>query len=137
MLLYPVLDLRAASDSYRRFAAGPSLTAERMRWYIAQYAPSPGDRLDPRASPLLAPTLQGLPPALVLAAGLDPLVDEGRAYAERLGAAGIAVDYRLVADHPHGFVSWSRHCRAADLAFATIAAALRAAFAAQPGSAAC
>lgn len=128
VLVYPVLDLRAASDAYRRFVEGPALNAARMRWYIERYAPDPRDRLDPRASPLLAPELGGQPPTLIVAAELDPLVDEGRAFAGRLRSAGTPAAYMCFRDQPHGFVSWGRYCAAAAEATDLVSTALRDAF---------
>lgn len=128
VLIYPILDLSADSESYRRFADVPWLNAERMRWYIDQYAPRESDRLDPRASPLLASSFGRCPPTLMIAAGLDPLVEEGRAYAARLRVAGVPVHYISFDDHPHGFVSWGRYCRAAGDALDLTCVALRAAF---------
>ena len=57
-------------------------------------------------SPLLADDLSGLPPALVLTGGFDPLRDEGRQYAEALRAAGVAVDYREFGSLVHGFANF-------------------------------
>src|SRR5258705_12194434 len=72
VLVYPVLDLRAQSASYSAYAEGYLLTRAAMQWYIAQYAPTPGAVTDWRASPLLAPWVHGVAPALVIAAELDP-----------------------------------------------------------------
>ena len=61
---------------------------------------------DPRVSPLLADDLSGLPPALLLTAGFDPLRDEGRQYADALRAAGVTVDYREFGSLVHGFANF-------------------------------
>jgi acetyl esterase len=104
MLAYPVTDLRAGSDSYRHYAAGYTLSAQEMRWFSQHYIDDARHITDWRASPLLAPDLAGLPPALVLTAGFDPLRDEGRLYADRMSAAGNAVQYVCFERQMHGFL---------------------------------
>lgn len=128
-LLYPVTDLRMASDSYRTLATGYVLTAERMGWFARQYLRRAEDALDWRASPLLAASLAGLPPALVITASHDPLVDEGRLYAERLDAAGVAVQYRCHDGMIHGFMTMAGAIEGGRSAIDETAAALRRAFA--------
>ena len=113
VLIYPVLDLTMAQPSYRELGTGYPLTADKMRWYAQQYLVDPSQAEDPRASPLLARDLGGQPPTLVVVAGLDPLVDEGVAYARRLNEAGIEAELVEVPDHPHGFLGWTRDCDAA------------------------
>jgi acetyl esterase len=116
LLVYPVTDLVHRHPSYRLFAEGFFLTAAEMAWYIGHYLPDPDAGREPTASPLLAPDLRGLPPAVVLTAGFDPLRDEGEAYAARLEAAGVRVRLRRSAGLVHGFAnttSVSRTGRAA------------------------
>jgi acetyl esterase len=87
------------------------------------------DRKNPHASPLLAESLEGLPPAIVITAGFDVLRDEGVAYAERLEAAGVptaSVEYPSMI---HGFVSMDRVFGEAEDAIAAAATALVEAFA--------
>jgi acetyl esterase len=94
LLVYPVCDLTHTGDRYPSFrdnAEGYVLTADTMAFFDDSYAPDPADRTHPDASPLLAPDLAGLAPALVLTAEFDPLRDEGEAYAARLADAGVPV----------------------------------------------
>jgi acetyl esterase len=128
VLIYPVMDLRAASDSYSRFAEGYFLTRAGMEWYIAQYAPTPEAINDWRASPLMAPWVHGVAPALIIASELDPLVDEGAAYARRLQGARVPVDYQVMPGMIHGFLTMGGKIDAANRAIETVAAALRNAF---------
>ena len=128
VLIYPVLDLRAQSASYSTYAEGYLLTRAGMQWYIAQYAPTADAVNDWRASPLLAPWVHGVAPALVVAAELDPLVDEGAAYARRLEGARVPVEYHRVEGMVHGFLTMGGKVDAANRAAEMIAAALQKAF---------
>lgn len=103
LLIYPVTDQRAASDSYRIHAKGYTLSAADMAWFRNHYLDQ-GQYGDWRASPLLATDLTGLPSALVLTAGYDPLHDEGRQYADALAAAGNSVQYLEFSRQMHGFI---------------------------------
>ena len=103
LLIYPVTDLSQKHPSYQLFAEGFFLSARDMDWYRSQYLPDDAAALDPRVSPLRAPDLRGLPPAIVLTAGFDVLRDEGEAYARRLAEAGVAVTHRRVPGQIHGF----------------------------------
>ena len=125
LLVYPVTDLRAQSASYSTFAEGYMLTRSAMQWYINQYAPHADAMHDWRASPLLAPSLHGLPPALIVAAACDPLRDEGAAYARRLEDAGVAVDYHCVDGMIHGFLTMGGKIDAASHAVTLMAATLK------------
>jgi acetyl esterase len=69
---------------------------------------------------------------LVLTAGYDPLVDEGRTYAERLAAAGVEVAYKEYGDMVHGFILFGGVVDAANAAVAECCARLRAAFEKHP-----
>ena len=93
LLHCPVTNHDLDTQSYRENAEGYLLTADVMRWFWDHYLGDDGDGADPIASPLQADTLAGLPPALVQTAEFDPLLDEGRAYADRLKENGVAVTY--------------------------------------------
>jgi acetyl esterase len=103
--LYPVTDLSTKRRSYRLFGEGFVLTEAQMDWYRSLYLPDDAAALDPRASPVLAEDLTGLPPAYVATAGFDPLRDEGEEYARRLGEAGVPVALRRHHGLVHGFAN--------------------------------
>lgn len=103
LLIYPVTDFANERPSHTENADGPLLTRSRMEWFNEHYLPDGADPRDPRVSPLLAPNLTGLPPAIVVTAGYDPLRDEGDAYAEALRAAGVAVTHLRYPSLIHGF----------------------------------
>ncbi len=93
LLVYPATDFRMGHQSLIDNGEGYLLTKESMDWFSANYLSSPDDALDWRASPLLAESLAGLPPALVITAEFDPLRDEGTAYASAMRAAGVDVTH--------------------------------------------
>jgi acetyl esterase len=125
VLLYPVTDLGAESKSYADFAEGYMLTRESMRWFRAHYLAGAGDATDWRVSPLRASSLAGLPPALVITAGFDPLRDEGDAYAARLRDAGVTVDSVCFGGMIHGFAGMGKVLGSAHRAVTLIGDALR------------
>jgi acetyl esterase len=91
VLLCPVTDIAADNQSRREFAQGYFLEGPLMSWAGNHYLPSGVDINDPRLSPLRAPDLSQLPPALIHTAGFDLLRDEGKAYADALERAGVKV----------------------------------------------
>jgi acetyl esterase len=113
VLLYPVTDVAASSDSYRRFAAGVPLTAATMHYFIGHYAPDVALRADWHLSPIRAASLADAPPALVLTVGLDPLCDEGQAYARRLEQDGVRVTSIHAGGLLHGALMQERQVGAA------------------------
>ena len=133
VLVYPVTDQAADTDSLRRFAQGYSLTRELLRWYQGQYLRDERDRLDWRASPLRAREHSRLPPTYILTAGFDPLLDEGLAYAERLTQAGVAVTYECFEGQIHGFLPMGGAIAAAHHAHYRIGQMLRMRFGTFPG----
>jgi len=127
LLLYPITNHDFETKSYQENAQGYMLTRRGMQWYWDHYLERDIDGRHPYASPLQAPDLEGVPPAMVMTAGFDPLRDEGAAYAERLQKDGVAVDHEHFADMLHAFVSFPELDRAAD-GLAVIGSGLRGAF---------
>lgn len=127
LLLYPVVDFRFDTPSYRENAEGYFLTKEMMEWFWAQYLARPEDGADPLASPLRATDarLRGLPPAFVATAEYDPLRDEAAAYAARLHDAGVAVEHRCFRGLIHGFMGMVKTVEPARSALQSAAAALK------------
>lgn len=125
VLLYPVTDVAAEAQSYTDFADGFMLTRDSMRWFIAHYLNGRRDATDWRVSPLRAPSLAGVAPALVVTAGFDPLRDEGDAYARKLREAGVRVDAVCYGGMIHGFAPMGRLIETGNRAVAHVAASLR------------
>lgn len=124
ILLYPCLDLSASLASHRKFAEGYLLTAPLYAWYRRNYAGETAGRDDWRLSPLFTDDLSGLPPAVILYAGFDPLRDEAAGYVMKLTLAGVPVEPLYFADMIHGFLTMGGAVPAAGAAVHRIAAAL-------------
>jgi acetyl esterase len=107
LLVYPNTCFRSDTDSLRDNDDRWMFNRHSVDWYWRNYLPDPDLGLDPRVSPLLAPDLSGLPPALVLTAEYDPLRDEGERYAERMLAAGVPVELTRYDGMAHGFFTMS------------------------------
>ena len=105
LLIYPATDMRAGHPSHASNGSGYLLTSETIRYYHDHYIDDAAHDLDWRASPLLHTRLGGLPPALVLTAGFDPLRDEGLDYADALVAAGSKADCVCFERQIHGFIT--------------------------------
>ena len=103
ILIYPVTDADFERPSYTDPGNQLLLTREAMAWFWDHYVPDASRRVEPDASPLRAADLAGLPPAVVLTAEHDVLRDEGEAYAERLEAAGVPVNFQRHEGQTHGF----------------------------------
>jgi acetyl esterase len=124
MLIYPATDLGCSTESYARYNADVTLTADTMRWFRDQYIGVAGDPADWRVSPLRA-ELTGVAPAFVLTAGYDPLCDEGVAYARALDAAGVQTTHLHMPTQMHGFITMGRVIKAADTVMVIAGAVLR------------
>lgn len=125
LLIYPATDMRALADSHTRNGQGYLLTSDTIGYFRGHYSPLAAQWDDWRTSPLLHPDLSGLPPALVLTAGFDPLRDEGRQYADALSAAGNDCEYLCFERQIHGFAPMTKVLREANTALAVCAYALR------------
>jgi len=128
LLIYPATDQNLETGSLARNGEGYLLTRPLMERFRHNYLPRAADYRDWRASPALAKSFAGLPPAFVLTAGFDPLLDEGQQYAERLAREGVEVEYRSYPDMIHGFIVMGGVLDAANAAVADCCAALRRAF---------
>lgn len=127
-LAYPATDLTDSlkqDGSYRENTLAVVLSNEDLEVFHGHYVDDGADPDDWRLSPILAPDHAGLPPALVVLAGRDPLRDSGLRYAERLAAAGVPVRVEEFHRMPHGFLAFPYLARDARAAAAAIVAAQR------------
>ena len=104
LLLYPMIAPNFDTESYRLFGAGYYNPQTALEWYWDQYVPSPADREHPYAVPLNA-DLGGLPPAVLVTAGHDPLRDEGIAFGNALTDSGVPKTHRHYEGGIHGFMT--------------------------------
>ena len=119
-LVYPVTDGAMAESSWGDDDKQLFLTSDLMARFWEHYADS-ASRLDPMASPLRAKSLHNLPPAVVLTAEFDILVDEGQAYVDKLRASGVSVSHKNFLQQMHGFFAMPAALPAAGKAMAWLA----------------
>ena len=103
LLIYPCNGLDFETSSYKEFATGYGLSRQGMQWFWGKYLSQEIDRSNPYAVPMVAKDFTGLPPAIVITAGFDPLKDDGIRYEALLKNAGVQTIYK---DYPamiHGF----------------------------------
>jgi acetyl esterase len=112
-LIYPALDLRGRLPSRKVLAQQFPIPRQMIDWFFDHYFGSAWPVADPRAMPALYEDYAGLPPALIITAGHDPLRDEGIEYAETLAAAGVPVEYECYKGTIHGFMNMGRLLRRA------------------------
>jgi acetyl esterase len=129
LLLYPATESGVDTPSRVAFAEGYLLEKKSIEWFFQQYVEPGTDPIDPRLSPLLAPDLAGLPPAHIHTAEFDPLVDEGKAYADKLAAAGVKVEYTCHPGMIHHFFCLAGAIPYARTAIANAGAAIQQALA--------
>ena len=126
LFVYPAVEPRFDTRSYREHAVSPTLTRDDMMWYWSQYLPPGSDDGGARAVPT-RDSLADLPPAHVVVAELDPLHDDGVALAARLDAAGTRATLVTVPGLVHGFLRAAPYAAAARAAQAALGATTRAA----------
>jgi acetyl esterase len=126
LLVYPVVDNDMSNASYQRNAAASPLNKPMMAWFFKHYGADPSS---PYALPMKAPSLKGLPPATIVAAEIDPLLTEGKAYADKLKKGGVPVDYKEYTGVTHEFFGMGAVVGAAGKAVKQAAAALERALA--------
>lgn len=129
MLVYPACDMTTDKGSIVEFAEQLPLTRATMDWFMDLYLADKKDAEDWRASPAKAKSLKGLPPAYVMTAGMDPLRDEGEAYAKALAAAGVPVEAKRFDGQIHGFITMGKFVQDAHVAAREMSRVLKAAFA--------
>ena len=109
ILIYPCVDLTLSMKSMQIQLDGLVFSGKTMSYFVKHYLENRADEVNWEASPLYAPNLSNQPPAYIFAAGLDPLLDEGIAYKNRLKDNGNIVHYKLYEGQIHGFVTNSKH----------------------------
>jgi acetyl esterase len=112
LLIYPAVDFEMDKPSYVENADAPLLNVHGMPAVNAMYVPNPADRRNPLAAPFFAESHAGLPQAYVAVAQNDPLRDDGYAYAEKLKAAGVAVEVDDGTGLIHGYLRAMEYCAA-------------------------
>lgn len=114
ILIYPITDATSSQPSMAELAHAPVLTRRDVEFCAGMYARHDQDLSDPYMSPLLAKDHSGLPPALIITANVDPLRDEGAAYADALLDAEVDTIYMNIERSVHGFLSLPWWCAGSD-----------------------
>ncbi len=123
LLFYPGCAGRQDAPSHQRFGRALVLDTAHIEWFFRQYIDD-AQREDWRFAPLNAPGVEGVAPAWFGLAECDPLVDDGLAYADKLRAAGVAVDLEIYRGVTHEFIKMGRAIPPARRAHADAARAL-------------
>jgi acetyl esterase len=128
LLIYPSISASLDWPSVREFS-GYFVVTEDIRWFMNHYLRSPDDASNQYAFPMNAKDLRGLPPALVIVAEMDPLRDQGEAYATRLRGAGVPTTLSRYDGVTHVFVNMAPRLEAGRKAIKEAGTAIRAVFA--------
>ncbi len=121
---YPGCAAGPAAPSHQQFGQDLVLDAPLISWFLDQYIPDE-QRRDWRFSPINASDVKGVAPAWFGLAECDPLVDDGLAYADKLRAAGVAVELKIYRGVTHGFINMGRAIPQARQAHSQAANALK------------
>ena len=113
LLIYPTTDATLQFPSIERNGKGYLLSKQRMEWFVRHYAAEESHKVNPLMSPIYQKDLVGLPPAFVMTAQYDPLIDEGAAYAQKLKDAGVHTTYKMYKDMVHGFINMPKMAKPA------------------------
>jgi len=124
ILLQPVVDFTLSFPSTAMPPSECLVPRDDLAWYYRTFRNGRCEATDPRVSPLFAPDLFGLPPALIIAAEYDTLRDEAKAYADRLKAVGVPARYICAEGMIHGFLQMRGLVPDAQIATEEIARAL-------------
>jgi acetyl esterase len=124
LLITPGTMAHADTASHRRFGAGFLIDALTIKWFF-DLTIERHHRSDWRFAPMNVDDVDGVAPACVILAECDPMVDEGLAYADRLRAAGVAVELELFRGLTHDFIKMGRVLKDAGRAIDAAAAALK------------
>lgn len=124
-LMFPATSLTFDTPSYRSCGEGFFVSRAAMEWFRGHYLSDLAEIEDPRVSPLRSDNLAGVAPALIFTNGIDPLRDEGHAYADRLAAAGVKTFHREFDSLIHGFIGMRGAIQAAARAMDDMVAGLR------------
>ncbi len=125
LMIYPATEIESDRPSRTLYGETYPLSSDTMEWFMGHYVPEGHDRNDLQMSPGRAADLSGLPPAILVTAGFDPLCDEGEAYAKRLEEAGVATVFKCYETLAHGFTAFTKVSPAANAACLEIAKIVR------------
>jgi acetyl esterase len=128
VLIYPVVDAAMTTPSYAENGEGRLLEAKQMQWFLDCYTRGDADSADWHISPLRAPDVSNVAPAVVITAEYDVLRDEGEAYAKRLADAGVPVEQTRYDGTIHAFFALPAVLDDGKQAMHQVAAALQKAF---------
>jgi acetyl esterase len=130
LLIYPVVDNKMSNSSYALNANAKPLDLEMMKWFFKHYVKQPSDANNPYALPNKAKSLKSLPPTTLITAEIDPLMCEGKDFAERLTSEGVPVAYQHYEGVTHEFFGMAAVLDEAKAAQAFVSGELKKAFSA-------